>query len=176
MYCNNCGKKVDEDSKFCVHCGSRLAVSSDNKNEKPNLVSEPKKKKSNLLKIIIILAIIFFGLPMLAAAILVAINPAKRQNQAKDAAIKNDVGLIATELQTYYATSEKYPSSITSLVPKFLTSLPTTPAGSPYGYKTSGGNAVVFAALNDPTVVGNVWCWKSKTGVAQEEAEGTCTQ
>jgi hypothetical protein len=83
---------------------------------------------------------------------------------------------MATAIQSYYTTSGKYPNSTTTLVPKFLTSLPNTPDGSSYGYKTSGGNAVVFATLNDPTVVGDVWCWKSKTGVAQEEAEGACTQ
>ena len=29
MYCKNCGKQIDNDSRFCMHCGSRLTGSHD---------------------------------------------------------------------------------------------------------------------------------------------------
>src|SRR5688572_694960 len=52
-----------------------------------------------LIELLIVIAII----GILAAAVLIAVNPAKRQNQAKDAQIKSDIGSIATALQAYYA-------------------------------------------------------------------------
>lgn len=26
MYCNNCGKEVNDNDKFCGHCGSRINI------------------------------------------------------------------------------------------------------------------------------------------------------
>jgi len=53
MICQNCGKKISKNSKFCKYCGSVV----------PNIGSEPKKKGSYnllLLSIQIILFLIFF--------------------------------------------------------------------------------------------------------------------
>jgi hypothetical protein len=42
MYCNNCGKKVDEDSKFCQFCGARVDIADDSK---PKAESENQKEE-----------------------------------------------------------------------------------------------------------------------------------
>ena len=43
MYCNNCGKKVDEDSKFCQFCGARVDKANDSK---PKAESEKQKEEA----------------------------------------------------------------------------------------------------------------------------------
>lgn len=36
MYCKKCGKRIDDDSKFCEYCGNRLRVDDTIKTEFPN--------------------------------------------------------------------------------------------------------------------------------------------
>ena len=74
------------------------------------MIKSAQKKKLfgfTLIELLIVIAI----LGILAAAVLVAINPQKRTRQARDAGRKNDIGSLATELQAYYTTpgEGKYP-------------------------------------------------------------------
>ncbi|MBI4037554.1 type II secretion system protein, partial [Candidatus Curtissbacteria bacterium] len=55
------------------------------------------------------LLIVIALLGILAAAVIVAINPLKRMGQARDAQRKNDIGQIATALETYYTVNSFYP-------------------------------------------------------------------
>lgn len=144
-----------------------------------------------LIELLIVIAI----LGILAAAVLVAINPAKRQNQAKDAQIKNDIGSIATALQAYYTSPGQgsFPTAAQGLnflvTNQDLKTLPTPPTGSDpaYLYTVSPGTcdnlptgtacaeADVYAKLLDPAVAGNVWCWESVSGKAAEKTIANCT-
>src|SRR3990167_5876395 len=86
-----------------------------------------------LIELLIVIAI----LGILAAAVLVAVNPAKRQNQAKDANIKADIGSIATALQAYFTSpgAGTYPVNTATLVTnQDLKILPKHPAGTDYTY------------------------------------------
>ena len=81
MFCNNCGKEIDDDAKFCMHCGKPIEVkkakkvSKDNKSDKPEIDNEKvdkildeindkdkikleKKKPLILLLLVIIIAVI----------------------------------------------------------------------------------------------------------------------
>lgn len=141
-----------------------------------------------LIELLIVIAI----MGILAAAVLVAINPAKRQNQARDAQVKGDIGSIATALQAYFTTPGQgsYPDGLDDLVTnQDLTAIPTPPGGGAY----TGSNYVVapvgctglagslctsaklMFTLFDPAATGNVWCWQSTTGKAQELAVAACT-
>src|SRR3989338_5981411 len=77
----------------------------------------PARKKLfrgfTLIELLIVIAI----LGILAAAVLVAVNPKKRQDQAKDANIKADVGSIATGLQAYFTSPGQgsYPLTLLKL-------------------------------------------------------------
>lgn len=143
-----------------------------------------------LIELLIVIAII----GILAAAVLIAINPAKRQNQAKDAVIKSDVGSITTALQAYYTSpgAGQYPTEGQGLdelrVNQDLKSIPEPPTPLvQYEYTATAGcdnipggtpcvEAVVYAALFDKaTGTTPTWCWQSTTAKAIVVADAaTC--
>ncbi len=59
-----------------------------------------------LIELLVVIAI----LGILAAAVLVAINPGKRMAQARDAQRKNDIAAIANALVGYYTLTGEYPT------------------------------------------------------------------
>ena len=140
-----------------------------------------------LIELLIVIAI----LGILASAVLVAINPAKRQNQAKDSKTKTDMDSIATGLQAYYTSQNgTYPSSAQGLnqliTNKDLRSVPTTAQGAAYTYLVAPGgcagtsaspctDAAIYNALLDPVTSGNIWCWRSSVGNSTEVALAACT-
>lgn len=152
--------------------------------------AQKKFRGFTLIELLIVIAI----LGILAAAVLVAVNPAKRQNQAKDSQTKSDIGQIATALQAYFTTpgSGSYASEAQGLnllvTNGDLVKLPTPPNGGSYEYGASpttpacANTAVspctaawVSEPLLDPVTAGNVWCWESAEGTAEEETVANCT-
>jgi prepilin-type N-terminal cleavage/methylation domain-containing protein len=142
---------------------------------------EMKSKRGfTLIELLVVIAV----LAVLAAGVIVAINPRKRINQANDAKIRNDIGQIATALEAYYTTNQHYPTALADLTAsQDLKVVPVPPAGGggAYTYTANancavgaapwtGCEATVYETLRDPLVVGNVWCWQSKTGTAIEIA------
>lgn len=148
-----------------------------------------KWKGFTLLELIIAIAV----MGILAAAVIVSINPNKRQNQARDAAVKSDIGQIATALQSFFTsgTAGTYPGGLSSLtVDGDLKSIPfpPSPGSGSYTYvpADSGGGACdgistfctyarVSYPLFDPLTTGDVWCWQSLTGKGQELSLAACT-
>src|SRR6266567_3338251 len=65
MYCNNCGKHNPEDSKFCKHCGEKIAEENVSETKATKEVTTPQpptqKKKSwlTVTKVFIVLGIVF---------------------------------------------------------------------------------------------------------------------
>lgn len=146
------------------------------------IVSARKKKffGFTLIELLIVIAI----LGILAAAVLVAINPGKRTRQAQDAKRKNDIGALATELQAYYTSpgAGSYPSSLEVLtVQGYLKQMPLDPtAGVRYAYAVPASltEASVYATLAEPTNTGGgtwVFCWRSSVGTATEVTNTACT-
>lgn len=136
-----------------------------------------------LIELLVVIAV----LAVLAAGVITAINPAKRIKQANDAKIKNDVGQIATGMQSYFTSSQyqEYPTSVQLLVDSGdLKVKPTAPGGADYivtptltncgdSLPNTACEVAVSATLNDPKPGStNVWCWQSVTGKACEAA--TC--
>jgi len=140
-----------------------------------------------LIELLIVIAI----LGILAAAVLVAINPGKRTRQAQDAQRKNDVGALATEVQGFYTTPGQgcYPDSLAVLTAQgYLKQMPTQPGTTDaYLYATSGNPATctgdggptevsIYATLAEPTGGGTeLWCYQTSAGKAQEVTTGSCT-
>ncbi len=130
-------------------------------------------------------------LGILATAILVLINPVKRQNQAKDSTIQADIGQIATGAESYHASQNgSFPMSLDVLVTSGdMKNIPTPPNAVSYTYvaTNSGGGACDGTANNpctlarisnpmaSPAVAGDLWCWQSVTGRAQELSVAACT-
>lgn len=137
-----------------------------------------RNKGFTLIELLVVIAV----LGVLAAGVIVAINPLKRMQQANDAKIRNDVGQIATAMQAYFTTTQYYPATVATLVnSKDLKNEPLTPAGLVYTVTRVADPActvapytncevAVSAPLNDPLVTGNVWCWRSSLGTAVEAA------
>ena len=142
-----------------------------------------KLKGFTLIELLIVIAI----LGILAAAVLVAINPGKRTRQARDAQRKNDIGALATELQGYYTSPGNgcYPATLGVLESDgYLKTMPTDPTtGLIYDYAlgaagtcTSGApEARLSATLQEPITASTVWCWESTDGKAEEELVANCT-
>src|SRR3989344_605764 len=106
------------------------------------IISAHKKffKGFTLIELLIVIAI----LGILAAAVLVAINPAKRTKQARDAGRKNDIGSLATELQAYYTTPGQgfYPTALNVLTASGgLKQVPTDSTYGSYGYSINTGTS-----------------------------------
>ena len=133
-----------------------------------------KLKGFTLIELLVVIAI----LGILAAAVLVAINPGKRTRQAQDAKRKNDVGALATELQGYYTSpgTGTYPTTLGVLTTEqYLKQMPFDPTGASnqYAYVTGAGYSEValYATMAEPTAIGGgvyLWCWQSTSGVARE--------
>lgn len=136
-----------------------------------------------LIELLIVIAI----LGVLAAGVLVAINPVQKINQANDANMKSNVGQIATALQAYYTSSstQVYPAGtdmtgLNLLTPDELKVIPAAPAGYTYSYSTSGSGATAVAQVSftlkapaAPTT-NNIWCWRSAVAQAVAQA-AACT-
>lgn len=147
-----------------------------------------KSPAFSLIELLIAVSI----LGLLAVITFSALNPAKRQNQAKDSQTRADIGQIATALSAYFTSSGRstYPTASQGLnqlaTNQDLTKVPTPPAGGSYEYGVSPptcdntpGNlctaAYVSEPLLDPATAGNVWCWESAEGKAEEETMAACT-
>lgn len=131
-----------------------------------------------LIELLIVIAI----MGILAAAVLIAINPTKRTNQAKDSNVQSDVASIASGAQAYYTTPGlgTYPVDAAALVTNGdLKSVPSDPSGTAYTYKKYPAACLGTAAdqcteiaiqgpMYDQASGGTkVWCWESITGKAQ---------
>lgn len=142
----------------------------------------------SLIELLIVVAI----LGLLAMIAFAALNPAKRQNQAKDSQTRADIGQIATALSAYFTSSGRstYPTASQGLnqlaTNQDLTKVPTPPAGGPYEYGVSpagctgtSGSLCTAAYVSEPLLdyvtAGNVWCWESAEGKAEEETVAACT-
>ena len=135
-------------------------------------------KGFTLIELLIVIAI----LGILAAAVLVAIDPGKRTRQAQDAKRKNDIGSLATEVQGYFTSpgSGTYPTSLLVLVSDgYLKTMPLDPTtNAAYLYATNAAaptEVSIYATMAAPTGAGSrLWCWQSTAGTAAEVTSGAC--
>lgn len=138
-----------------------------------------------LIELLVVMAI----LAVVAAGVVVAINPGKRINQANDSKTQNDIGQIATALQAYFTDSQSFPTALSALVTNGdLKQIPTPAAGGSYEYEitptgctgaigsgqTACTDVAVSEPLLDPNTAGNLWCWESATGQAGELTDANC--
>jgi len=153
-----------------------------------------------LIELLIVIAI----LGILAAAVLVALNPGQRIAASRNARVKSDLvelgdkanlvnadsGLVST-----CASGGSYPNTLTQTVCTipYNAVAPVPPTGA-YAYtaQTAAGGAcdgntvgttctkisISGPAYSDGTIdasVNNAWCWKSSTGTITQTTAANCT-
>lgn len=143
-----------------------------------------------LIELLIVIAIV----GILASVTVIAINPVKKINQAKDAKIKTDISQIANAMQKFYTSfalsgeTPYYPSAVSALVQSELRNEPKDAGGVAYPMEVPNVGGVpcttvlrncpdvavyhVIDAPNTPNFVSGtaVWCWSSATNQAKEVA------
>lgn len=153
-------------------------------------------KGFTLIELLIVIAI----LGILAAAVLIAINPGQRIASARNATVRSDLSNIGSAANIFNAdtgltagclSGGSYPSAWdqTGCGKKFMAQ-PKDPSGGNYGMgvipagcgpDVSGSPCTAFGvygpAYNDGNVVTTTnayWCWKSTTGTITQVASGGC--
>ncbi|MGA1050026.1 MAG: LamG-like jellyroll fold domain-containing protein [Minisyncoccia bacterium] len=116
------------------------------------------KKGFTLLEILLVIA----AIGILAAIVLVAINPTRQISQVRNAQRRSDINAIYKALEQYLIDNKDYPEGITGtpkaicnntvttncvnlsiLVPTYLASIPKDPSGGVYNvYKNSANNRI----------------------------------
>ena len=143
------------------------------------------KKGFTLVELLVVIAVI----SVLAAVTVVAINPAKKLAQSRDAARKSSMQQLVTSLSAYYTQNSSYPATAPELVEKEeLKSLPKSPTGTDFNYSVSPSGctsvakscaaAMVYDVYEQPAnacVTGtSYWVWTSGSGlIGKVCTEGT---
>ncbi len=133
-----------------------------------------------LIELLVVIAII----GVLAGVVMVAINPATRMQESRDAGVKSDIGQIATAMEAYFTRRAEYPSSVADLVVSDdLKREPTHPDGTSYTVNASATNDAIIvygnleADASEGCAAGEAhFCFQSsdgQTGVVCGEPTGT---
>lgn len=146
---------------------------------KTNLFEKLSSSKGfTLIELLIVIAVI----GVLAAGVLVAINPLQQIRRANDTKIRSDIGQLTQAAQAFYTLNQFYPVNLAALVTSGdIKQVPTPPGGgaAAYNYSRTAGTACTTApftnceaqinlALQAPLAVGNLWCWRSVTNAVGE--------
>lgn len=60
MFCENCGKQIDDDAKLCEYCGANINDDTTSTDKVDNTIALPKKSKKKPIIIALVLVIILF--------------------------------------------------------------------------------------------------------------------
>jgi prepilin-type N-terminal cleavage/methylation domain-containing protein len=133
-------------------------------------------KGFTLIELLIVIAI----LGVLAAAVIAAINPIKKINQAKDSTMKSNISQIVGALQASFTTNlGVYPATLGALVTTGeIKTLPVQQnGGGSYGYTVSTSctsaacNVAVWGLYSDTTSFTG-YCWDSTNNIYKNEPSG----
>jgi prepilin-type N-terminal cleavage/methylation domain-containing protein len=143
-----------------------------------------QQKGFTLIELLVVIAV----LGVMATALVAAINPLTKINQAKDSQIKSDISSIANAMQAYYTVqpltggSPFYPTSVGALTAAGeLRAEPKQPGGtasyvvatSPSTCSTDCTSVAVYASMK--ATANRVWCWKSDGTAPTSTTVAGCT-
>lgn len=124
-------------------------------------------KGFTLIELLVVITI----LGILAAVVMVAINPGERINEANDSGKKNDVGQVATALESYFTanTGSYTGASSAELVARgYIKRFPTTTTLTVAADGSAAAAYGTLAAASASCPVGQsgtkYWCYTSATG------------
>ena len=86
MFCSKCGKEIEKDMQFCIHCGNKVSFPSSTENceSKVEISSSTKKSNSRVKKIVKIELIVFLLFILFIAVIISFSSSANRKNISKE--------------------------------------------------------------------------------------------
>jgi len=131
-----------------------------------------KNKGFTLIELLVVIALV----GVLAGVVIVAINPATRLAEGRDAGRKSDIGQIATGMEAYFTRNQVYPDVVSDLVTSGdLKREPTDPStGASYTITPaveSAADHAVYAALEADASAGcsgatpdAYFCYSTATG------------
>lgn len=134
------------------------------------------RKGFTLVELLVVIAVV----GILMAAVVVAINPAKKLAQARDSNRKTSIGQLVTALASFYTQTASYPAALADLVTNGeLKSIPQTPTGASFSYAPNPGgcttaaktclNAAIYDTYEQPATAcasGNpYWGWTSSSNL-----------
>lgn len=87
-------------------------------------------------------------IPILAAVIMVAVNPVKQFEQARNTERIADLGLIKKAIAMYFTEKSAVPMTLSELVPTYMAAVPTDPQSKlEYEYTSDGIKYTVCATM-----------------------------
>lgn len=120
-----------------------------------------------LIELLVVIGV----LAVVAAGVVALINPRDKILQANDSKVKNDVGQLATAVQSYAAQNAVYPTTQGNYVPSELQQMPVPPSGYGATYTVTYDTA---APTGETLVVAGAV--RSSRSVAEAVAAGVaCT-
>lgn len=100
MYCQNCGKKQENNEKFCTRCGTKyVEIENSKETSEENLSYHPEQSSSptNVSLIIGIIALVFFWIPVLSIplAIISIVTGTKYEKETNQKTAGKVLGIIS---------------------------------------------------------------------------------
>ncbi len=86
MFCSKCGKEIEKDMQFCIHCGNKVSFPSSIENWESKVeISNSTKKSNSRVKKIVKIELIVFGVFIAFIAVMIAFSSsANRKNTSKE--------------------------------------------------------------------------------------------
>lgn len=98
MFCSKCGKEIEKDMKFCIHCGNKVSFPSSTENcESKVEISSSTKKSNSSVKKIVKIELIVFGLFIAFISVMIVRNSLSDQTKTAKENFNSNISIETEE-------------------------------------------------------------------------------
>lgn len=98
MFCSKCGKEIEKDMKFCIHCGNKVSFPSSTENcESKVKISSSTKKSNSSVKKIVKIELIVFGLFIAFISVMIVRNSLSDQTKTAKENFNSNISIETEE-------------------------------------------------------------------------------